>query len=162
MKENRVLRIREIGSLQVHIGYLTFSLKKPDISTFFECKLVPPKKKDNGIRPVAVGECLWWIIGKTITGLIRKDHAYSGNTTDMCETGIKHRSSNTCCKDWVKDFLLFKCSYLDMHKTILKQHTQHLKDYPPDGPISKEQCEIRVNYLNHLKTLSEINWVLLS
>jgi len=28
MKEYRVPRIREIGSLQVHIGYLTFSLKK--------------------------------------------------------------------------------------------------------------------------------------
>ena len=27
--ENRVPRIREIGSLQVHTGYLTFSLKKP-------------------------------------------------------------------------------------------------------------------------------------
>jgi len=28
IKENRVPRIREIGSLQVHIGYLTFFLKK--------------------------------------------------------------------------------------------------------------------------------------
>jgi len=28
IRENRVPRIREIGSLQVHAGYLTFSLKK--------------------------------------------------------------------------------------------------------------------------------------
>jgi len=28
IKENRVPRIREIGSIHVHIGYLTFSLKK--------------------------------------------------------------------------------------------------------------------------------------
>ena len=28
IRENRVPRIREIGSLQIHIGYLTFSLKK--------------------------------------------------------------------------------------------------------------------------------------
>jgi len=28
IRENRVLRIREIGSLQIHTGYLTFSLKK--------------------------------------------------------------------------------------------------------------------------------------
>jgi len=28
IKENQVLRIREIGSLQVHTRYLTFSLKK--------------------------------------------------------------------------------------------------------------------------------------
>jgi len=28
IKENRVPRIREIGSLQIHTGYLTFSLKK--------------------------------------------------------------------------------------------------------------------------------------
>ena len=29
IRENCVPRIREIGSLQIHIGYLTFSLKKP-------------------------------------------------------------------------------------------------------------------------------------
>jgi len=28
IRENWVTRIREIGSLQIHIGYLTFSLKK--------------------------------------------------------------------------------------------------------------------------------------
>jgi len=28
IRENRVPRIREIGSLQIHIGHLTFSLKK--------------------------------------------------------------------------------------------------------------------------------------
>ena len=44
------------------------------------------------------------------------------------------------------------------HKMTLKQHTQHSpKVYLPDGPISKEQCLMRVNYLNHLKTSSEIN-----
>jgi len=32
IRENRVPRIREIGSLQVHTGYLTFSLKKALIS----------------------------------------------------------------------------------------------------------------------------------
>ena len=29
IRENRVPRIIEIGSLQIHTGYLTFSLKKP-------------------------------------------------------------------------------------------------------------------------------------
>jgi len=33
IRENRVPRIREIGSLQVRTGYLTFSLKNPDITT---------------------------------------------------------------------------------------------------------------------------------
>jgi len=28
IRENRIPRIREIGSLQIHTGYLTFSLKK--------------------------------------------------------------------------------------------------------------------------------------
>jgi len=32
IRENRVLRIREIGSLPVHTGYLTFSLKKTDVT----------------------------------------------------------------------------------------------------------------------------------
>jgi len=41
---------------------------------------------------------------------------------------------------------------------IPKQHTQHSwKDYPPDGPTSKEQCRIWMNYLNHWKTPSVIN-----
>jgi len=50
-----------------------------------------------------------------------------------------------------------------MHKMILKQHTQYSpEDYAPDGPISKEQCQIWVNYSNHQKIPSEINWFLLS
>jgi len=32
IRENQVPKIREIRSLQVHTGYLTFSLKKPDAS----------------------------------------------------------------------------------------------------------------------------------
>jgi len=36
IRENRVPRIREIGSLQIHTGYLTFSLKKkPDIFVLY-------------------------------------------------------------------------------------------------------------------------------
>jgi len=34
IRENRVLRIREIGSLQIHTGFLTFSLKKKTGITF--------------------------------------------------------------------------------------------------------------------------------
>jgi len=29
------------------------------ISTLLACRLVPLKKKDNGLRTVGVGECLW-------------------------------------------------------------------------------------------------------
>jgi len=35
IRENRVARIREIGSLQVHTGYLIFSLKKPAVLKIF-------------------------------------------------------------------------------------------------------------------------------
>jgi len=35
--ENRIPRIREIVSLQVHTRYLTFSLKKPDLAFSFPC-----------------------------------------------------------------------------------------------------------------------------
>jgi len=39
---------------------------------------------------------------------------------------------------------------------ILKQHIQHsLKEYAPDGPISKEQYRICVIYLNHWRTPSD-------
>jgi len=37
IRENRVPRIREIGSLQIHTGYLTFSLKKTACTV--RCKL---------------------------------------------------------------------------------------------------------------------------
>jgi len=43
------------------------------ISTLLACRLVPLKKKDNGIRPVDVSECSRRIIGKTITGLLKED-----------------------------------------------------------------------------------------
>jgi len=59
------------------------------------------RKKDNAIRPVGAGECKWRIIDKTIIGLLKEGiiHAdCSGNTSDMCGTGIRHKSSNTCCK----------------------------------------------------------------
>jgi len=37
IRENRVPRIREIGSLQIHTGFLTFSLKKTlEIVIFFQ------------------------------------------------------------------------------------------------------------------------------
>jgi len=60
-------------------------------------------------------------------------------------------------ESWVKD----RQSLSKYAQDTLKQHTQHSpKAYLPDGPISKEQCMMRVYYLNHLKTPSE-NWFLL-
>ena len=64
------------------------------ISTLLACRLVPLKKKDNGIRPVGVGECLRRIIGKTITGLLKEDiiHAVGTLTLQTCaglESGIE-------------------------------------------------------------------------
>jgi len=52
------------------------------------------------MAPVGVGKCLRPINGKTITGLLKEDiiRTVAGNTADMCRTGIRHRSSNTCCK----------------------------------------------------------------
>jgi len=44
-------------------------------SNLFLCRLVPLKKKDNGIRPVGVGECLPRIISKTITTLLKEDRS---------------------------------------------------------------------------------------
>jgi len=62
------------------------------ISTLLTCRLVPLKKKDNGIRPVGVGECLRWIIGKTITGLLKEDIIHAVGTLQTCaglESGIE-------------------------------------------------------------------------
>ena len=62
------------------------------ISTLLACRLVPLKKKDNGIRPVGVGECLRRIIGKTITGLLKEDIIHAVGTLQTCvglESGIE-------------------------------------------------------------------------
>jgi len=44
IRENQVPRIREIGSLQIHIGCLTFSLKKP---VYYVTQWCVYKKKHN-------------------------------------------------------------------------------------------------------------------
>jgi len=61
-------------------------------STLLACRLVPLKKKDNGIRPIGVGECLRRIIGKTITGLLKEDIIHAVRTLQTCaglESGIE-------------------------------------------------------------------------
>jgi len=52
IKENRVARIREIGSLQIHTGFLTFSLKKNclDVSHY---KNMPKRERNIG-KPTAL------------------------------------------------------------------------------------------------------------
>jgi len=47
MRENRVPRIREIGSLQVLTGYLTFSLKK---TVIFKISLKMKDVKENYVQ----------------------------------------------------------------------------------------------------------------
>jgi len=62
------------------------------ISTPLACRLVPLKKKDNGIRPVGVGECLQRINGKTTTGLLEEDIIHAVGTLQTCvglESGIE-------------------------------------------------------------------------
>ena len=69
-------------------------------------------------------------------------------TKSFKEQYTKHK-----VEGWVKDIWLL----WSMYKMIFKQHTQRSpKDYAPDGPISKEQCQIWVNYSNHWKMPSEI------
>jgi len=91
--------------------------------------------KDDGIKITDQGERL---LGSVI------------GTDSFREQYIKNK-----VESWVKDLQSLSQS---THKMTLKQRTQHSpKVYPPDGPISKEQRPMRVNYLNHLKTPSEIN-----
>ena len=62
------------------------------ISTFLACRLVLLKKKDNGVRPVGVDECLQRIIGKTIIGLLKEDIIHAVGTLQTCaglESGIE-------------------------------------------------------------------------
>ena len=62
------------------------------LTTPLAFRLVPLKKKNNGIRPVGVGECLQQIIGKTITGLLKEDIVHAVGTLQTCaglESGIE-------------------------------------------------------------------------
>ena len=63
--------VDEIATLAKRL--VTDTILHDYISTLLACRLFPLKKKDNGIRPVGVGECLRRIIGKTITGLAKED-----------------------------------------------------------------------------------------
>jgi len=62
------------------------------ISTLLACRLVLLEKKDKGIRPVGVGECLRRIIGKIITALLKEDIMHTVGTLQTCaglESGIE-------------------------------------------------------------------------
>ena len=72
----------EIATLARHLA--TDTIPHDYVSTLLTCRLVPLKKKDNGIRPVGVGECLWQIIGKTITGLLKEDIIRAVGTLQTC------------------------------------------------------------------------------
>ena len=58
-------------------------------------------------------------------------------------------------ESWVQDLQSLSQYAQDDPQAAYSAFTKEV--YPPDGPISKEQCLMRVNYLNHLKTPSEIN-----
>jgi len=64
----------EIATLAKRLA--TDTIPQDYIPTLLICRLVLLKKKDNGIRPVGVGECLRQIVGKTITGLPKEDIRY--------------------------------------------------------------------------------------
>ena len=80
----------EIATLAKRLA--TDTIPHDYISTLLACRLVPLKKKGNGIRPVGVGECLRRIIGKTITGLLKEDIIHAVGTLYTCaglESGIE-------------------------------------------------------------------------
>jgi len=80
----------EIATLTKRLA--TDTIPHDYISTLLACRLVPLKKKDNGIRPVGVGECLRRIIGKTITRLLKEDIIHTVGTLQTCaglESGIE-------------------------------------------------------------------------
>ena len=78
----------EIATLAKRLA--TDTIQHDYISTLLACRLVPLKEKDNGIRPVGVGE--WRIVGKTITGLLKEDIIHAVGTLQTCaglESGIE-------------------------------------------------------------------------
>ena len=79
----------EIATLAKRLA--TDTIPHDYISTLLACRLVP-LKKDSGMRPVGVGECLRRIIGKTITGLLKEDIIHAVGTLQTCaglESGIE-------------------------------------------------------------------------
>ena len=59
-----------------------------NISAYLSCRLVPLSKRDEGVRPVGIGETLRRIVGKTITRVLKQDIQQSCGTLQTC-TGIE-------------------------------------------------------------------------
>ena len=63
-----------------------------DMASLLACRLVPLMKKDNGIRPIGIGETLRRIMGKAVTSLLRNDIQIATGCLQTCsglESGIE-------------------------------------------------------------------------
>ena len=59
-----------------------------NIATLLCNRLVPLRKRDDGVRPVGIGETLRRIIGKTVARVLKKDILNSCGPIQTC-TGIE-------------------------------------------------------------------------
>ena len=80
--------------------------------------------KSNGTRSQKLADEIATFARCLATNIIPhvtyQHHHCSGNTTNMCQTGIRHRSSNTRCKQklqrWKKWMLIVSwCCYMYLH-----------------------------------------------
>ena len=82
------------------------------IDTLLNCRLVPLKKEDNGIRPIGVGELVCRIIGKSITRTLSNNIQKAAGSIQTC-TGLSsgidaaiHAMKDIFHQDWCEAVLL--------------------------------------------------------
>ena len=107
------------------------------ISTLLVCRLVPPKKKDNGIRTVGVGECLRQIIGKAITRLLKEDIIRAAGTVQTCtrlQSGVE-------------------ATIYSVRKSFLDKHSESLLLVDAENAFKKPNREISLKNIKRLCVL---------
>ena len=94
---------RRLAVTKIDFGY---------IDVLLNCRLVPLKKEDNGIRPIGVGEILRRIIGKSVTQTLSEDIQTAAGSIQTC-TGLSsgidasiHAMRKVYEQDWCEAVLL--------------------------------------------------------
>ena len=66
----------------------TEDIPHSSINLLFDCRLVPLKKEDDGVRPVGIGGALRRIMGKVVALILKDDIELAGGSLQTC-TGVE-------------------------------------------------------------------------
>ena len=77
---------------KIAVRFATEEQDPTSLQAYNACRLIP-LDQCPGVRPIGVGEVLWWIIGRTIVSCIHTDLKQLGGNQQLCmgqRCGIEH------------------------------------------------------------------------